>query len=1202
MGMRPLQPTDLQGSILPESMASEQAEAVDAPVLPSAFRQEFEPAAAAAKWGNFPGRVTPAELQAINDGTFDYEALIPDEFQEYKAEYAKYALSERHASWVTENIRQQQRDRQTISESGATGFIASSFAAMASPEQWPTYYIPGAVLLKPGVLRGSRAGLVTTEVGAAVAGAGAGEMMLHESQVTRTAEESAYAIAASALFSGMLTAGLTTFKGVGRSAQEFAADLDADMRVMDGDVRADEVDPRHAGAAEAREDVFETHRALLEDAELNLRNAADTGEARAVENAQAKVESLKAMDPRELSRLKHPKLAKALGWASPAVRLAGSRVHAAREMAAMLIDDPMTRVRNSYGDTLPPSIESQMSQFEQQMGFKVQTVLDESYGAYKTAKKAEGQVALAREDFAREISRAMRNGDEAADGDTFVTSTAKMLRSEVAEPIQTRLDTQDMLDRRVNNWDDLTADDLVDLVEPDLIPQFFKQDGMPKANIKSIPADARDILVQTGKLQTEIRQPSGDKSYLHRLWDFAAVQERPNVFEKRVGDYFYEQAEREIRARTVQKAEKLIVAKEQAAVVAETKAAKAKRKPEVIERTHKEFKAHVEAQKAAGEKITRRSNAQIAHDLRQEISHLREIELPAAKRNYDAQLVTARSEATNAAREVRAKIEGSQYNPSMGAERATFSVGPLKARTLNIPSHIIDDFLENDIEKVIGHYVRDVNAPLHFKETFDPSAVGSVKVGKEPQLTGSQAFTDRMADVERMYDDMVQAEFAKGDTKAAQKIRKEWKSVKEDMGAMHESLFNRYKLPDNPDGFWHKARQRLKEFNVMTMLGMVTISSVPDIGNYIARRGLVAFTRDMGRLATNMKAMKLSSQMNKKLGISADLMNSGRLEKLYLLDDYQPPISKETMGGKVLNGWQNTRQVFTKATGMPYWNNFWKSMTATSYIDDIAVDSMKAVRGELSDHAIEQYARGGISLKDLQAVSRNLKESRDMVDGVWVPQIDEWADQALADRFKAAVRKEVDMTVVTPGKGDLPLMSKSEVGKLVFQFKSFAMSANNRILMAGLDDFTANRVAGTMAMVLLGYTSYASRETLKGKEVKTDYDTFIREGIDRSGLLAYWGDLNGMVSKATAGEADMFRALGADKGQLSRYASRNLLGSVMGVSAGRVSDLGQITGAIASGDFRESDIRAVRRAIIFNNLWATHRGFSEIEKAVGGSK
>jgi len=1199
MAIRELVPSDIQGSILPENMAFTQPEAPElSGVWGAAFRQEFEPASAAAKWGNSPGRLMPAEKQALEDGTFDIDDHIPPEMYEFRAEYLKYGLSQRHVDWVTRYLQQQQRDRETTGASGATGFIASSFAAMASPEQWPTYYIPGAILLKPGVLQGSRAGLVGTEVAAATVGAGAGEMMLHESQATRTKEESAYAIAASALFSGMITGGMLTVKGASRSAQEFSADLDADMRIMDGDPRADEINPRHAGAAEAREDVFETHRALLEDAELNLKNAVETGEGKAVENAQIKVDNLKAMDPRALSQLKHPKLAKALGWASPAIRLAGSRVHAAREMSPMLIDDPMTRVRNQFGDTLPPSVESQMTQFENAMGFRVQEVMDQSYGAYKDAKKAVGEVALAREEFARQISRAMRNGDEAMDGDEFVTSAAKMLRSEVAEPIQTRLDTQDMLDRRVTNWDDLTADDLADVVEPDLIPGFFRQDGTPKANIKSIPADARDILVQSGKLQTEIRQPSGDKGYLHRLWDFEAIKERPNVFQKRVADYFYDQAEREIRVRTVEKAEKLIVAKEQGAVVAEAKAAKSKRKPEVVERTHKEFKAHVESQKAAGEKITRRSNAQIAYDLRQEIKHLREVELPAAKRNYDSQLGIARTEADNAAREVRAKIEGSEYNPTMGAERATFQVGPLKARTLNIPSHIIDDFLENDVEKVLGHYVRDINAPLHFKETFDPAAEGSVRVGKEPQMTGSQAFTDRMADVERMYDDLAEAEFAKGNDKKARSIRKEWKNVKRDMEAMHESLFNRYQLPDNPDGFWHKARQRLKEFNVMTMLGMVTVSSVPDIGNYIARRGLGTFARDMSRLATNMKAIKLSMQMNKKLGMAADLMNSGRLEKLYMLDDYQAPIGKSKVG----QGWQNTRQVFTKATGMPYWNNFWKSMTATSYIDDIAADSLKAARGELSDHAIESYARGGISLKDLQSISRSLNKERDMLDGVWVPQVDEWADQALADRFKAAVRKEVDMTVVTPGKGDLPLMSKGEVGKLVFQFKSFAMAANNRILIAGLDDFTASRVAGTMAMITLGYTSYTARETLKGNEVKTDYDTFIREGIDRSGLLAYWGDLNGMLSKGTAGEADIFRLLGADKGQLSRYASRNILGSAFGVSAGRVSDLGQITGAIASGDFRESDIRAIRRAIIFNNLWATHRGFSEIEKAVGGSK
>jgi Tfp pilus assembly major pilin PilA len=790
-----------------------------------------------------------------------------------------------------------------------------------------------------------------------------------------------------------------------------------------------------------------------------------------------------------------------------------------------------------------------------------------------------------------------------------------MLRSEVADPIQTRLDAQDMLDRQVVDYNILTKEDLAE-AGVERPGDFFKEDGTPKANIKNIDADARDWLVSQGKLQTEIRTPTGDETYLHRLWDFTAIREEPDLFEAKIASYFYGKAKESIRGKTIGKVEARIETLETDLKILEAKVAKSKKKGKVVERTYAErqaeldkLKAKRKALKEAGDeegakaiKTPKRTDAQRAYDTRQEIKHFDEVELPNAQRAYDADIVVAKRQADNMAMDVRMKIEGEEYNPSMGADRSVYEVGPLKARTLAIPTEVISDFVENDIEKIMQQYVRGINPQLHFKETFDPASPSSVKVGRDPQKAGVTAFEAKMNDVQMEYEAKAKEATASGNKKEATKIRKEWTAVKRDMEAMQEVLFNKYKLPDNPSGFWHKARARLKEFNMMTMLGMMTISAIPDVGNYIARRGMKSFARDMTRLATNMKALKLSAQMNRRMGLSSDLMNSSRVEKMYAMDDQFAPISKTTTGGKILRGWKNTQNTFTQATGMPLWNNMWKNMAATSYIDDIAIDAMKLRDGTLSQHSIEAYARGGLGIDELTKIGKQLNKERDMIDGVWVPDIDAWTDQNIATAFKAAVRKEVDMTIVTPGKGDMPLNSRGETGKLIFQFKSFAMSANNRILLASLDDMTSDKVAGMMAMVALGYTSYAARQTLKGKEVKTDYDTFVREGLDRSGMLSIWGEANAMASKATSGEADMFRLLGADKATLTRYASRNMLSTVMGVSAGRVQDLGQLTSAIASGDFKESDIRAIRRTMIMNNLWFTHRGFTEIEKSLGGSK
>jgi len=242
-----------------------------------------------------------------------------------------------------------------------------------------------------------------------------------------------------------------------------------------------------------------------------------------------------------------------------------------------------------------------------------------------------------------------------------------------------------------------------------------------------------------------------------------------------------------------------------------------------------------------------------------------------------------------------------------------------------------------------------------------------------------------------------------------------------------------------------------------------------------------------------------------------------------------------------------------------------------------------------------------LSNDDMKAIAKELKSQKEWkVDGVLVANPDEWADQALAARYKNAIHKEVDTTIVTPGKGDLPLVSRGEIGRLVIQFKSFALSANNRVLLATLDDFSAQKMVGILSMVALGGVAQVARDAFKGKPTNFEPEELLKNAIDRSGLLAYWGDMNAMAEKATRGKISMYKALGLEGQPLDRYASRNLLGSILGPSAGRISDIGQITGAISNGEWMESDARAMRRMMLYNNLFWAHRAFNKIEEATGG--
>ena len=70
---------------------------------------------------------------------------------------------------------------------------------------------------------------------------------------------------------------------------------------------------------------------------------------------------------------------------------------------------------------------------------------------------------------------------------------------------------------------------------------------------------------------------------------------------------------------------------------------------------------------------------------------------------------------------------------------------------------------------------------------------------------------------------------------------------------------------------------------------------------------------------------------------------------------------------------------------------------------------------------------------------------------------------------------------------------------------------------------------------------------------------------------------------------------------LSKLQSRNLLGAFLGVNAGFVGDAGAMFGASLNGDWSESEARAARRAIPFNNIFYLHQAFgNNVEESFGG--
>ena len=158
------------------------------------------------------------------------------------------------------------------------------------------------------------------------------------------------------------------------------------------------------------------------------------------------------------------------------------------------------------------------------------------------------------------------------------------------------------------------------------------------------------------------------------------------------------------------------------------------------------------------------------------------------------------------------------------------------------------------------------------------------------------------------------------------------------------------------------------------------------------------------------------------------------------------------------------------------------------------------------------------------------------------------------------------------------------------------MASSQSILIAGLQQRDAGVMNGMALAVGMGMMVYYLKSLEAGREVSDDPRVWVAEGIDRSGLMGWFFDANNMVEKATRGEVGVNKLVGGP--MMSRYASRNLTGALLGPSFGQAQALGQITGSAFARDWTESDTHAVRRLVPYQNLSFVRHLFNKAEEGI----
>jgi len=492
--------------------------------------------------------------------------------------------------------------------------------------------------------------------------------------------------------------------------------------------------------------------------------------------------------------------------------------------------------------------------------------------------------------------------------------------------------------------------------------------------------------------------------------------------------------------------------------------------------------------------------------------------------------------------------------------------GPLKSRTFQIPDNMVEEFLDNDIEDLGRYYLRNTATDMEIVREF-----------------GDLDLTIQKKEILDWY---TEAQRTAKTEKERIKLKKQADADIRDITAMRDRMRGVYAQPD-PDNVWVRAGRVSRNLNYMRFMGGVVASSVPDVARIFMAEGIgKTFSKGLLPLARNINSFKVSSAEAKRYGVGVDALMGGRSQIISDVADYtQPNTAFE-------RGIQYATDNFGRVNLMDYWTTGVKQLHAVTMQNSV-------IDGLLKGQVDKRLARLGIDDGNAQAMAAELKKHATKVDGVWLSNARNWDSPELERLWGAAIRKESDRVIVVPGQ-EKPLFMSTELGKTIFQFRSFMFASTQRMTIAALQNQDHNALAGVLMLTSLGMMSYSFKQWDAKREIAEDPVELVIEGIDRSGALGGIMEINNTLEKLSSNNFGMRPLLGVDI-PAARFASRSMSENLLGPTFGSFLDtsLRVANAGLAEDGWNESDTRALRRLIPYQNLTFIRQAFDRIEEEVG---
>ena len=518
-----------------------------------------------------------------------------------------------------------------------------------------------------------------------------------------------------------------------------------------------------------------------------------------------------------------------------------------------------------------------------------------------------------------------------------------------------------------------------------------------------------------------------------------------------------------------------------------------------------------------------------------------------------------------------------------------------KARNLNLDAEaqlaLLDaGMIGNDIFALQKAYYRQIVPDILLTKKYgDTSGMGYKYVSEAESMT-----EPGLLQVAAEYN--MKIGFTQNKAKRLQLV-KEKNQVLGDLEAAVELLRGTYGLPSNPHHWTSVAMRTMKHYNALTMLTGFA-AAIPDAARVVMTSGIKrGFQTQFELLADSISGgsiYKLGKKEAQSWGEAVDLITN---QRAMLFADM--PSDMFGFVNKMESAMGKTSQFnFMYINLMSRWTEMAKSMASVTIGSRIIEDSIKWGKGGLPDKWKTALASSGIDEQMASRIAVQFETHGTKLKHNFIAGTSEWTDDAAKKAFGAALNKDINITIVTPGKGDTALWMSTEVGSTIAQFKKFAAAASQRILLRGMQERDADFLFGSILLLGSGmmidglYHKYRFNRDYG----KLPLSQKLLNAFDRSGLAGIYSDVNKAIETLTDNRFGISPLLGAGKPYGS--STRWKMGTILGPSGGQIYNIFDIMYDVAGGKYNHHTAKNVRRLIPWQNVWYLDWLFDDIQKGL----